>query len=218
MLDDLIPGRLLFRWTFPVRRHDTLWTETGTPLRDEDILPNTSAIDGRRSFADVAVGWNPSGLAVRLTVTGKKQSPWCRRSRIEDSDGLHLWIDTRGVRDVHRASRFCHRFVILPFGGGADEKSPVRAAVPIPRAQGTPHPRRPDAVHCRSRLLDKGYRLDIYFEADALTGYDPEEHPRLGFNYLVVDRELGHQTLSVDSPSLPFASDPSLWAGLELVS
>ncbi|RMF88593.1 MAG: hypothetical protein D6741_18955 [Planctomycetota bacterium] len=181
-------------------------------------MPNTTELDGRRPFATVAVGWNPSGLAIRLIVSGKKQSPWCRRSRIEDSDGLHLWIDTRGVRDVHRASRFCHRFAILPFGGGPEEKDPVRAAVPIPRAQGTPHPRRPDAVHCRSQRLDDGYRLDVYFEADALTGYDPEEHSRLGFNYVVVDREHGQQSLSVDSPVFPFPSDPSLWAGLELIS
>ena len=52
--------------------------------------------------------------------------------------------------------------------------------------------------------------------AEALTGFDPQEHPRLGFTYAVVDRELGEQTLGVGSP-MPYQEDPSLWATLELV-
>jgi hypothetical protein len=67
-----------------------------------------------------------------------------------------------------------------------------------------------------SRRSSDGYVLDAMIPAGALTGYDPPEHPRLGFNYLVIDRELGEQTLSVGSP-MPFQEDPSLWATLELV-
>ncbi len=43
-------------------------------------------------------------------MTGKRQTLWCRESVLESSDGLHLWIDTRNSRDVHRATRFCHRW------------------------------------------------------------------------------------------------------------
>jgi hypothetical protein len=57
--------------------------------------------------------------------------------------------------------------------------------------------------------------LEAFIAAAALTGFDPQEHPRLGFNYRIVDRELGEQTLSVGSP-MPFQEDPSLWATLEL--
>ena len=49
----------------------------------------------------------------------------------------------------------------------------------------------------------------------AITGFDPQEHPRLGFTYAVIDRELGEQTLTVGSP-MPYQEDPSLWATLEL--
>ena len=48
-----------------------------------------------------------------------------------------------------------------------------------------------------------------------MTGFEPQEHPRLGFNYAIVDRELGLQTFSVGHP-LPYDEDPSLWATLEL--
>ena len=49
-----------------------------------------------------------------------------------------------------------------------------------------------------------------------MTGFDPEDHPRLGFSYAVTDREMGWQTFSV-GPELPFISDPSLWGTLELL-
>ena len=67
-----------------------------------------------------------------------------------------------------------------------------------------------------SRVLKGGYGLEILIAAGALTGFDPQEHPRLGFTYAVIDRELGEQTLGVGSP-MPYQEDPSLWATLELV-
>jgi hypothetical protein len=51
--------------------------------------------------------------------------------------------------------------------------------------------------------------------AAVLHGYDPEQHPRLGFFYSIRDDELGEQVLSV-GPEFPFWDDPSLWSVLEL--
>src|SRR5947209_8099168 len=56
--------------------------------------------------------------------------------------------------------------------------------------------------------------LGLGFQA-AVTGFDPEEHPRLGVYYAVRDSERGEQTLSVGS-EFPYAEDPSLWQVLEL--
>ena len=67
----------------------------------------------------------------------------------------------------------------------------------------------------RSRIQPDGYLLDAFLAAEALTGFDPREHPRLGFNYAVMDRELGEQTFSAGSP-MPYQDDPSLWVTLEL--
>jgi hypothetical protein len=62
-----------------------------------------------------------------------------------------------------------------------------------------------------------GYLMQGFIPATAMTGYDPAEHPRLGFYYAVTDRELGWQTFSLGA-EYPFQSDPSLWGTLELVS
>ena len=48
-----------------------------------------------------------------------------------------------------------------------------------------------------------------------MTGFDPAEHPQLGFTYAVLDRELGEQTFAVGRP-MQYQEDPSLWATLEL--
>jgi hypothetical protein len=41
------------------------------------------------------------------------------------------------------------------------------------------------------------------------------DHTRLGFNYAVIDRELGWQTFSLGQ-EYPIREDPSLWGTLEL--
>ena len=52
--------------------------------------------------------------------------------------------------------------------------------------------------------------------AEALAGFDPDDHPQLGFNYAIMDRELGLQTWTAGE-EYPYDSDPSLWGTLELV-
>ena len=146
----------------------------------------------------------------------------------EQSDGLHLWIDTRDVHNVHRASRFCHRFAFLPIQK-EEERSKARSAkrsagafpafccpLPINRAKEQPRPAAAESLQARCKIRRDGYTLEVLIPAEALTGFDPAEHPRLGFTYAVIDRELGEQTFSVGAP-MPYQEDPSLWATLDLV-
>jgi len=49
-----------------------------------------------------------------------------------------------------------------------------------------------------------------------MTGYDPSQQTKLGFNYAIVDRELGLQTFA-NGATMPFDEDPSCWATVELV-
>jgi hypothetical protein len=67
-----------------------------------------------------------------------------------------------------------------------------------------------------AEIGEQGYTLHVKIDAKALTGFDPAEHPALGFTYAVFDRELGEQTLGPGRP-MPYDEDPSLWATLELV-
>lgn len=167
-------------------------------------------------MVDMRAAWSEAGLAFAVRVSGKSQAPWCRANRPEDSDGLHIWIDTRDVHDIHRASRFCHHFCFLPVGGGHMLEAASAHVMPINRAREQPRPIAPGQLQVCSAVDKTDYRIEALVPAGALTGFDPAEHPRLGFTYAIMDRELGERTFGVGSP-LPYAEDPSLWATLELV-
>ena len=217
MSDSLVPKRSLFRFSTSCLRQEMLWTARGTNLDARYRLIGLAELEGEPPWGDVYAAWNDSGLALSVRVHGKQKALWCRTTRPEDSDGVHVWLDTRDVHNVHRATRFCHRFLFMPTGGGRRADRPVAQWLPIHRSRGQPQAIKPDSLKVQCIRQDDGYRLDAFIAADALTGFDPAEHPRLGFNYAVVDRELGVQTFGPGSP-MPYDEDPSLWATLELVT
>ena len=114
----LLEPTFLFRFTFDLKYFDGTWTGESLQLPTDYALPSLCELDGTKRFADVRAAWNESGLFFYVRVNGKRQAPWCRQSRIEDSDGIQVWIDTRDTHNVHRAGRYCHRFALLPAGGG----------------------------------------------------------------------------------------------------
>jgi hypothetical protein len=215
MSEQLLAPTFLFRFAAPLHYRKKLWTAGGVQLGEQHVLPSFGELEGRPIFADLRGAWSDEGLAFTLRVSGKKQVAWCRASRIEDSDGLQLWIDTRDTHNVHRASRFCHRFVVLPFGSGSRLDEPTVELLPINRARENPKPPPPGSLQVRSEKRIDGYLLECHIPASALTGFNAAEHPRLGFSYAVIDRELGWQTFSVGL-EFPFQEDPSLWGTLEL--
>ncbi len=215
MSEPLLPKRFLFRLSAPCLYRDPLWGDKGAELEEQYRLINFAELEGRTAPADVRGAWSEAGLVFSVEVHGKRQPPWCRANRPDDSDGLQLLIDTRDVHNVHRASRFCHRLVFLPAGDGSRHEKAMVQWLPIHRAKEHPRSIPKDALQVRSKMRADGYLLEAFIAAEALTGFDPAEHPRLGFTYAVVDRELGEQTFSVGSP-MPYQEDPSLWATLEL--
>lgn len=215
MTNHLLAPTFLFRFTAPLRYRKTIWSAQGASLEEAYTLPSFGELEGRPLFADVRAAWNKTGIAFSVEVVGKKQAPWCRESRLEDSDGFQVWIDSRDAHNIHRASRFCHRFAFLPSGGGRSLKDAVAAMASISRAKEEPKPVRPNQLKVTCKRRNDGYHLQAFVPTEAITGFDPDEHPRIGFTYAVVDRELGWQTFSV-GPEFPFVEDPSLWGSLEL--
>lgn len=217
MTEGLLPPRMAFRFavTLPHRRVNL--TPTSPWLLEDDCrLPYLEGLDGAYDpFADVRGAWNEDGLAFSLQVRGKRKGLWCRPSRAEESDGLHLWIDARATQNVHRATKFCHRFVFLPAGEGRGAASPTAEQLLINRARENAAPVRPGVLKAWAETRADGYRLSAWIPAAAITGFNPEESPKLGLNYAVIDRELGMQTFSVGA-GFPFDEDPSLWTIAEL--
>jgi hypothetical protein len=216
MSDKLIAPTFLFRFSAPCLHHDPIWPISGNSLDESYRVPSFGELEDRPLFADLRVAWHEQGLTFRLRVTGKKQPPWCRGSRLDESDGLHLWIDTRDTHNIHRATRFCHRFAILPLGGGRSLDAPLCEQALINRARENAKPVPERLLQAVSKTRADGYDLAAHLPAGALTGYDTSVHQRLGFTYAVTDRELGWQTFTVGS-EFPFQEDPSLWGTLELV-
>ncbi len=213
----LLAPTFLFRFAVPCYRLDSLWSKQEIQLPELYRMPTFGELEERPMYADLRVGWNEEGIGVSVRVVGKRQTPWCRRTRMEDSDGLRLWFDTRNTGNIHRASRFCHEFMIMPQGGGNSEKEPFAALIEIHRSKENPRPVSPEAIQIRNEKRVDGYRLRAAIPAEALTGFEPSEHHQLGFSYAVMDRELGWQTFTI-SNEFPFMSDPSLWGTLDLIN
>ncbi len=213
----LIDPTMLFRFAVDCHRRKTIWNDKHLVLSKKYQLPGFGQLAERPVFADLRAAWNPEGLVFTVRVNGKKQVPWCRESRIEDSDGLRIWIDTRDTKSIHRASRFCHQFVFLPSGGDAGFEKPVATATRIMRAREEPQPVPFGGLKVHSEKRIDGYVLTALVRSEALTGFDPGDHPQLGFSYAIIDRELGWQTFSL-GPEYPVQEDPSLWGSLLLNS
>jgi hypothetical protein len=213
----LLAPTFLFRFAAPCRYAKDISAANPGPLSESYRLPCFAELDERKPFADIRLAWNEAGLAVHLKIDGKKQAPWCRDNKIEDSDGLQIWIDTRDTKTVHRAGRFCHRFAILPVGSGRNLDQPTIKLLAINRARESPREIHERQLAARSKRFAGGYELEAFLPAEALTGYDPSEHPKLGFTYAVLDRELGTQTFTIGPEFSTVTEDPSLWGTLELV-
>jgi hypothetical protein len=216
---NLIPHRFLVRVVYPCRyvaRIPKDDEEDLLELPESCRIDNFATLDDCKNFGDVRLAWNESGLGLSVQVAGKEQALVGDASRHRASDGVNLWIDTRDARANHRASRYCHHFYLLPVGAGADHDEPFLGQAKINRAM-QDAPQAPiNAIPFSSALTKGGYRVEVFLPAQALYGFDPEQHPRLGFYYSIRDAELGEQVLSVGS-DFPYWEDPSLWSVLELV-
>ncbi|MCA9140640.1 MAG: hypothetical protein KDB00_27900 [Planctomycetales bacterium] len=212
---EFIDPTFLFRFEVEIRKEKLEWTSKGLKLPESCRLPSFGALGGRKVFADVRIGWSEEGIGVHVLVNGKRQLPWCRDTRLDESDGFHLWLDTRCSPNIHRATQYCHRFLFMPAGGGPRRERPVASLIEINRARGNPKPIGPDALLIKTFARHDGYELCGLIPASAMTGFDPSDQSRLAFYYAVIDRELGWQTLGV-GPEYPVTEDPSMWAEVVL--
>jgi hypothetical protein len=215
MSSQLLPTRFLFRFAAPCLFDPTLGVKPPSELEPAYRLPVLSELDGQKPIADIRAAWSEAGLGFSVRVEGKKHPNWCRETKLEDSDSLQVWIDTRDTHNIHRASRFCHRFVFLPGGAGRNYDQPVADQLLVDRARENANPVRPGHLKINLEKRVGGYVMSVFIPAVALTGFNPADHPKLGFTYFIFDRELGQQFFSLGS-EFPFASDPSLWGTLEL--
>ena len=211
-----------------------------TGWSDAELLPALGEMDGEETFAPVWSCWNEDGIYIAAHVTGKRSALRCAPKEFWKGDNLRLMLDMRDTRNIKRATKFCHHFYFLPTGGPAKSKSkatpsepraratgpkparpqhsalstqhsPVAGLAPINRAKENAPPIEPGGIRVASTVLADGYKLEAHIPADCLHGFDPEQHRRIGFYYILEDRDLGRQSFTIGD-DLPWHVDPSLWA------
>jgi hypothetical protein len=217
-MSSLLPHRFLFRYALPVRYERKL-PKSGKKLLGlsaDFALADFAALDKAEQFGELRLAWNEQGLGISVEVRNKPGCLKCDIRSPETSDGLRVFIDTRNTQNIHRASRYCQQFCLVPTGGGLAGTEPWGVQIPILRAREEAPRANIAEIRLACAVTKTGYVLDAWLPASVLHGYDPEVQPRLGFYYSLHDAELGDQYLSV-GPEFPFAVDPSLWSTLELV-
>ncbi|HUU83696.1 MAG TPA: hypothetical protein VM243_09350 [Phycisphaerae bacterium] len=209
----LVPNRLLFDFELPLRYRKVPPSVTGALDEWDDgfLLPDLCRLDGRAAFAPVYAAWNEDGIYVATRVTGKRRSLICNPKAFWKSDHLRVCIDTRDARANKRATRFCHQFYLLPAGGGPKGDRPAGGSHKIQRAREDAPSAPPGRVRVGAQVDSTGYTLDAHIPSDCLNGFDPVEHPRIGFYYILEDHDHGQQYLTVGD-DLYWYVDPSTWA------
>ncbi|MHC4441412.1 MAG: hypothetical protein ACYTBZ_02200 [Planctomycetota bacterium] len=211
-MTELVPNRLLFRFEFPLRyRKSSVIDGDLSDWSDDFLLPDFSQLDGQKPFSKIYLAWNETGLFVACKVEGRKTAFRCNPNSFWKGDNLRLCTDMRDTRDIKRASRYCQQFYFLPAGGGRDKKSPVAGAARIHRA--AEHSPAVDNKLIQVAGISKSntYTIEGHIPAEALSGFDPQEHPRIGIFTMLEDIQLGQQYLTVGD-DLYWYIDPSTWA------
>lgn len=215
MTNLFIPQRAFFHYSFicPFRPEPP---KINGNLRDWDDaykLPDLMGVEGMQSFATFYMAWNDDGLYLGVEVK-KKTRYKLDPKNFTEGDCLELFLDTRDVKDTHRANRYCYRFYFLPGGRGSQGKQPIGRQTSIDNAREQAPPCPEEAIEMGLRRLKRSYQMEIKIPAAGLHGFQPREFDRLGFTYLLHDSELGLQSWSAGRDQAT-ATDPSTWGTVE---
>jgi hypothetical protein len=211
------PSRLLFR---PIAACPRI---RPAPRIDGDLgdwaavppLPPLAEYDAEAVFADICVAWDESGLYIAERCERPSGVVAVNRRRPHAGDGLQVFIDTRATQGTHRATRFCHHFVLLPRSGGGTRSEPVGWQAPIMRARERAPLCAPQDIEIASSIHEGFYVIEAHLPARILNGFEPRPGARIGFNYHVHD-VVGGRRLWSSPRGFPADRDPSLWGILEL--
>ncbi len=208
----LVPNRLLFRFELPLFYRES--PEIDGRLddwSDRHRLADLCRIDGQEPFGCIWMGWNRRGLFIACRVRGRTTPFVCNPAEFWKGDNLRLCTDMRDTRDIRRASRYCQQFYFLPAGGGRDGRSAAAGDTRIHRATEHAPPAPPGSVRAASRREGDVYTLEAHVSSEALCGFDPDEHRRIGLCVVLEDVQLGRQFLTVGD-EFNWHIDPATWA------
>jgi hypothetical protein len=215
----LLPQAFWFRFAVPCTRVEKIPRTNSSDgllsLSADCALPDLKPLDGGESWAETRVAWNSTGLAIAVIASGVTAQQLTER-RPEGLAVAQFWVDTRDTRNISRATKFCHRFVVrLDRGFSRDSLDAHVAQRSIARAVADAPIGPPDQIPVRVELRRASWLLELFLPSDVLNGFDPDTNRRLGFAYQITDFVREDQFLGVGR-DFPVGENPSLWATLEL--
>lgn len=234
----LIPQNYLFRLRFPLRQappeYFSTAPETVLPpvaLDDSYSIPFWSQYELPDGFNkrpgepgllqarkpdiadrfDFRIGWNQGGLVFTIVVAKKNKQGFSSHHSLHAADCARLCIDTRDVKENHRANSYCHKFLFYPFvGESAEVSKPLAQWLQINRAKSAPNPVDVELFRMSSEAAKDGYHFSVLIPAETMTGFDPSDFNRFGMHFVVRDSQYGAFVLQYAEPA-PCEEDPSLW-------
>jgi len=214
-MNQLLPAAFLFRLQWDVPQRDILPKNlrAGRLLDlDEHCRLTLPDLQAPTLLVDWRAAWNEAGLGFAVSVQKMDGVPQPPNKTDVEKKRWRIWLDTRATQTVHRATRFCHQFDIVP---QLEKGSGKITSVPIARARDDAMPTDVTNAKVWSAVTPEGYQMEVWLPAECLTGFDPAAHRQLGFYGCVIDQDLGEQPLTIGY-EFPYENDPSLWQTLSL--
>ena len=227
---ELLPPLSLLDGTAPFAPVWACWNETG--------LFVACQVTGKRQplRCDPKLFWKSDNLRIctdmRDTRQNKRATRFCQQFYILPTGGGKKGDQAvAGSARIHRAREDAPLFTSEAYsrhaGRGEATRSAQTETTPEPRPSGAANvqssdiqfarqaasttPGGPDRIKVASSPSASSYNLEVHIPRTCLSGFDPVEHPRIGFYYILEDRDLGRQYLTVGD-DLNWHIDPSTWA------
>ncbi|MFM7036939.1 MAG: hypothetical protein ACKO2L_04385 [Planctomycetaceae bacterium] len=212
-----IPASFLFQYQLTLPRLDEMPRSRGRllGLQNSPELFVPSRLNDETTPVRIRAAWNPRGLGLLLQIRGRQHSPAGRWKDPQNSDWIHILVDTRHAAGVQRATEFCTSVAVMPVDDDADGESTVRFT-DISRQRILTGAQSADSARVDLQQLTGGYDLELWLPGSLLPGFTQiGETGILGFYCVVNDTELGEVPLNVGG-DFPVAINPSTWLVLAL--
>ena len=180
------------------------------PFQAPFLLPSCSELLDQEEFAKVAISYEEKGIHIAIEIDQPFEQVFF--PKVEDGDGVEIFIDTKDIKTTGSLHRFCHHFVFLP--------KPVAniTACEVTRLRmEDSHPLADSAfLHVKPIFLKNSYQLYLFIDTQALFGFDPSETTSIGFSYKIHRSKGASQEFNHSSQEFLIEKYPYLWASMQL--
>jgi hypothetical protein len=174
------------------------------------LLPSSSDLLGEESFVEIYVAWNFE--KIKFLVESSVPFQEVNETDFRKGDSIEIFLDTRDLKSKG-ITRFCHHFVFFPaLCQGYFGREVTRF-----RNEDTHKLCHPEDLIVSTKVLSRGYVLEIEIPSQCLTGFDPIAFPRIGFTYRINRKAAPPQHFAVSSEEYNIEQHPSTWGTLKLI-